>query len=48
MKQTLAHPQWVAAMKSEYDALINNKTWSLDPLPPLREAIRSMQVGIQD
>lgn len=33
-KQALADPTWLAAMQAEYDALINNGTWSLVPLPP--------------
>ncbi|MCI43157.1 histone deacetylase, partial [Trifolium medium] len=27
-KQALQHPKWLAAMKSEYDALMTNNTWS--------------------
>ena len=30
---------WMAAMQSEYDALIENDTWSLCDLPPGKKAI---------
>lgn len=33
-KEALAIPHWQAAMKSEYDALIANGTWTLVDLPP--------------
>jgi len=33
-KQALTGPTWLAAMKTEYDALINNGTWTLFSLPP--------------
>jgi histone deacetylase 1/2 len=39
VKQALTDPQWLAAMKAEYSALMNNKTWSLVPLPAHRRAI---------
>lgn len=29
--QALEHPQWKAAMDSEYQALLRNETWSLVP-----------------
>ena len=32
-KQALADHQWFVAMKQEYEALVNNKTWDLVPLP---------------
>jgi histone deacetylase 1/2 len=35
MQQT----DWLQAMKTEYDALMTNNTWSLVPLPPNRQAI---------
>jgi histone deacetylase 1/2 len=31
--------KWRQAMQAEYKALIDNKTWSLVPLPPHRRAI---------
>jgi len=34
-------PQWLALMKDEYMALMQNKTWDLVPLPPHRTAIGS-------
>lgn len=43
-KQALAHPDWLAAMKVEYNTLINNKAWTLVPLPPHRQAIGSKWV----
>lgn len=39
VKQALASSQWQAAMKTEFDALQANNTWSLVPLPPHRRAI---------
>jgi hypothetical protein len=36
IKQAMSDPAWLTAMKSEFDALINNGTWSLVPLPPHR------------
>ncbi|MCH82167.1 retrovirus-related Pol polyprotein from transposon TNT 1-94, partial [Trifolium medium] len=39
VRGALADPQWLKAMQSEYQALIDNKTWSLVPLPPHRKAI---------
>ena len=35
----LSKPEWKSAMQQEYDALIENKTWSLVPLPSHRQAI---------
>jgi len=32
-KQAMAHPHWFRAMKSKYDALLNNYTWTLTALP---------------
>jgi histone deacetylase 1/2 len=39
VKQALLDPPWHSAMQAEYDALIQNKTWSLVPLLPNRQAI---------
>jgi histone deacetylase 1/2 len=39
VKQALLDPQWKNAMQAEYDALIQNKTWSIVSLPPHRQAI---------
>ncbi|WJX96151.1 hypothetical protein P8452_77393 [Trifolium repens] len=39
IKTALADSKWSQAMKDEYQALINNKTWTLVPLPPHRKAI---------
>ncbi|KAG8053941.1 hypothetical protein GUJ93_ZPchr0001g29905 [Zizania palustris] len=33
-KADLADPQWARAMREEYDALVQNKTWALVPRPP--------------
>ncbi|MCH82453.1 retrovirus-related Pol polyprotein from transposon TNT 1-94, partial [Trifolium medium] len=38
-KQALNVPEWLEAMRAEYDALLTNKTWSLFPLPNNRQAI---------
>ena len=38
-KQALTDLIWLAAMKAEYDALINNSTWTLVSLPPNRVPI---------
>jgi hypothetical protein len=27
-------PRWVQAMTEEFEALLNNKTWTLYPTPP--------------
>ncbi|MCH80541.1 retrovirus-related Pol polyprotein from transposon TNT 1-94, partial [Trifolium medium] len=35
----MQHPEWLQAMKSEYDALMTNNTWSLVQLPDDRKAI---------
>ena len=40
-KDAMQDPQWLAAMKDEYMALMQNKTWDLVPLPPHRKAIGS-------
>lgn len=39
MKQALSNPDWLAAMKDEYSALIKNNRWTLVKLPPTRKAI---------
>ena len=39
MKQALENTDWLTAMQQEYDALLNNNTWDLVPLPPNRQAI---------
>jgi histone deacetylase 1/2 len=39
VKTALADSKWSQAMKDEYQALINNNTWTLVPLPPHRKAI---------
>jgi histone deacetylase 1/2 len=39
VKTALADSKWSQAMKDEYQALINNNTWTLIPLPPHRKAI---------
>jgi len=33
-KQAMQQPPWLHAMKVEYVALLDNKTWTLTPLPP--------------
>jgi len=33
------HEEWRKAMQEEYDSLIENKTWTIDKLPPGRKAI---------
>ncbi|KAK1617826.1 hypothetical protein QYE76_023343 [Lolium multiflorum] len=33
-RQAMQDPQWRAAMSDEYQALVNNATWSLVPRPP--------------
>lgn len=38
VKHTIVDLQYNSAMQVEYDALIQNKTWSLVPLPPYRQA----------
>lgn len=39
IKQALAHLDWLNSMKSEYEALLANRTWSLTPLPPHRKPV---------
>jgi len=38
-KQAMNTPEWLQAMQAEYGALMDNKTWSLVPLPSGRHAI---------
>jgi histone deacetylase 1/2 len=38
-KQAMQQAEWFQAMKTEYDALMTNNTWSLVPLPANRQAI---------
>ena len=39
VKQALTDPNWLSAMKLEYEALIKNHTWDLVTLPSDRKAI---------
>ena len=39
VKQAMAYPNWLSTMQQEYNALINNHTWDLVPLPPNRKAV---------
>jgi histone deacetylase 1/2 len=39
VKTALSEPKWRLAMQVEYKALVDNKTWTLVPLPPHRKAI---------
>ena len=39
VKQEMADPDWLSAMKQEYNALINNHTWDLVSLPTNRKAV---------
>ena len=43
MKSSLKS-EWIEATQNEYDALIENKTWVLSPLPPGRKALGSRWV----
>jgi hypothetical protein len=38
-KTALQDPKWLAAMKDEYNALLNNNTWTLTNLPSDRKVI---------
>jgi histone deacetylase 1/2 len=39
VSEALTSPDWTAAMKTEYSALMKNSTWTLVPLPTGRKAI---------
>jgi len=39
VKQALTDSKWFTAMKQEYEALMNNKTWDLVSLPSNRKAV---------
>ena len=39
VKQALTDPQWFVAIKQEYEALLNNKTWDLVPFPKDKQAM---------
>ena len=39
IRQAIDDPQWFAAMKQEYEALFNDKTWDLVPLPKDRKVV---------
>ena len=34
VRSALSDPHWLAAMRSEYDALVANRTWTTVPRPP--------------
>jgi len=38
-KQALTQPHWLHAMKAEYDALMQNNTWTLTTLPPTTNVV---------
>ena len=40
LHEALQNPKWVAAMKTEMDALENNGTWELVSLPPGEKLVR--------
>jgi histone deacetylase 1/2 len=39
VRAAMSDSKWLAAMQLEYKALMENKTWSLVPLPPHKKAI---------
>lgn len=39
IQEALAHDKLLGAVHAEYDALIQNNTWSLVPLPPNHRAV---------
>ena len=39
LKQAVVDPQWFAAMKQEYEAFLNYKTWDLVPLPKDKQVV---------
>ena len=46
IKQALTDPQWFAAMKQEYKALLQNKTSNLVPLPKYKQVVHCKWVFI--
>ena len=38
-RQAMLHSHWLQAMKDEYDALMQNSTWTLTPLPPTANVV---------
>ncbi|CAL8151588.1 unnamed protein product [Prunus armeniaca] len=38
-KEAAAYPNWQQAMRSELEALTSNNTWTLTPLPPVKQPI---------
>lgn len=44
VSQALSSPKWKEATQREYDALMNNRTWYLGPLPHGRKAMGSKWV----
>ena len=41
VSEALQNPQWVVAMQEEMDALEQNGTWELAPLPPKAKPVGS-------
>lgn len=39
VKSALTSPQWKVEMKQEFNALLNNNTWTFQPLPPGRKPV---------
>ncbi|KAG8499662.1 hypothetical protein CXB51_006097 [Gossypium anomalum] len=39
VEEALAHTEWKQAVQAEFDALVDNSTWCLVPLPPGRKVI---------
>lgn len=44
VKQALFNPDWFKALQAEYQALLENKTWSLTTLSPHRKLVGCMWV----
>jgi len=42
--EAVGNPLWKAAMKNEYDLLLENQTWDLVPLPPEKNIFRCIWV----